>query len=79
MSVSKEPEVTIMPDECVTQYLFVDASVFRHRQFDFGSKAFRSLLDLARHGDAKILTTSITISECKRLIRTGVQEAMTAL
>jgi hypothetical protein len=67
-----------MPDEdLVTQYLFIDTCSLRHRQFDFKGRVFTALLELAKTGYARLLTTSLTVAECKVRIREAVNIAKT--
>lgn len=60
----------------MAQLVFVDTSVFRHRQFAFSGRAFNALLELAKDGLAHLLTTSITIAECKKRIREAIDIAV---
>jgi hypothetical protein len=64
-----------MADELITKYVFIDTSVFRYRQFDFQSKAFTTLLELTQGDHAKLLTTAVTVAECRDHIRSEVEHA----
>lgn len=63
-------------DAPVTSYVFIDTSVFRHRQFALNSKVFGTLRELANDGHVQLLTTTITLAECKFRIREAVEVAV---
>src|SRR3569832_2934963 len=64
-----------MPSALVTNLIYIDTSVFEHRQFDLQSHAFSALQDLIRHGEARLLTSAITVGECHKHIKAHVTEA----
>ncbi len=53
-------------------YVFIDSCAYRHRQFAMQGRVFGSLLELIRDGHVQLLTTKITIAECRKLIRDAV-------
>jgi hypothetical protein len=67
-----------MADEIITTYLYIDTSVFEYRHFDFKGKAFAALLELAKAGRAQLLTSEITMRECKAHIHAQVLTSATA-
>jgi hypothetical protein len=64
-------------EDLITKYIFIDTCSLRHRQFDFKGKALASLLELAKRNYAKLLTTSLTLAECKVRILEAVSSART--
>ena len=44
-----------MPSVFVTNIIYIDTSVFEHRQFDLHSHAFSALRDLIKQGNARLL------------------------
>jgi PIN domain len=64
-----------MPSAFVTNIIYIDTSVFEHRQFDLQSHAFSALRDLIKQGDARLLTSAITVGECHKHIKAHVTEA----
>jgi len=61
-----------------TKNVFLDTSAIIEHNFDYSSPSFRRLEELAAAGDARLLTTTITVSEVEANIRERVQGAKTA-
>lgn len=66
-----------MANELVSKYLYIDTSVFEYRQFDLKSNVFTALLELAKEGNARLLTSAITTGECHAHIKAHVGQAST--
>src|SRR6266436_3918147 len=66
-----------MPSTVLTTVIYIDTSVFEHRQFDLQSHAFSALRDLIKQGDARLLTSAVTVGECHKHIKAHVGQAST--
>jgi PIN domain len=64
-----------MPNTAFINVIYIDTSVFEHRQFDLQSHVFTALRDLIREGHARLLTSAITVGECHKHIKAHVGQA----
>jgi copper homeostasis protein CutC len=64
-----------MPNAAFINVVYIDTSVFEHRQFDLQSHVFTALRNLIREGHARLLTSAITVGECHKHIQAHVGQA----
>jgi hypothetical protein len=62
-----------------TKFVFIDTESFYREKFDWNSKSFVRLKELAQAQHVKLITTSITKSEVKRKIRETLTHATSAI
>jgi hypothetical protein len=60
-------------DHLETEYVFIDTEAYVREKFDWGSKSFGRIEELAKKQQIRVLTTSIT----KREVRKKISEALT--
>jgi hypothetical protein len=63
-------------DYLETEYVFVDTEAYVRERFDWGSKSFSRIEDLAQKRQIQILTTSITKREVRNKISGAVREVV---
>jgi hypothetical protein len=77
--VGREAIVTDDVDYLETEYVFVDTEAYVREKFDWKSKTFSRLEDLAKKRQIRLLTTSITNREVQRKINEALIFAQSAL
>ncbi len=66
-------------DYLETEYVFVDTEAYVRERFDWGSKSFSRIEDLAQKRHIQVLTTSITRREVRNKISEALEHARSAL
>ena len=69
----------IMPGRFETEHVFIDTQVFEQAEFNYKSKPFERLIELAQSRSIRVHLTDITINEVKSRIKKQIPDAIEAL